>query len=262
MKIGTLRSVKFMKLSRRLNLPQWQCVGLLESLWLFTQSNAIKGDIGRFSNEDIAASIGYQDDPDELIKHMVETGWIDRCEASRLCVHDWQDHCPTWIKGAIASEEKREGAKGVAKPPSIAPRLSPPAKDEAKPSTTFPSLPLPNLTIPNSAADEPPKRQRKPESKPRERDALFDAIADVTGSDPKASGGYIAKVRKSLAESEPPYTPDDVRKFADPSFLTLELPWLNGRKPTLSEVEKNIGRTRNPSKPQQAQWYDPMPGGS
>jgi len=234
MKIGTLRSVKFLKLQRRLKLTQWQAVGLLESLWLFTQSNAIYGDIGRFSNEDIAAGIGYHDDPDELIRNLTETGWIDPCETSRLCIHDWQDHCPTWIRGAIASQEKREVAKDVAKPTPT---------------------PTPTPT---------PKRQRKADSKPRVRDALFDAIADVTGSDPKASGSYIAKVRKSLAESEPPYEPAEVRMFLDPEFLTRELPWLMGRKPTLSEVEKNIGRTRKPSNIQlpNNNYYDPMPGES
>jgi uncharacterized protein YdaU (DUF1376 family) len=79
------------------------------------------------------------------------------------------------------------------------------------------------------------------------RDELFDAIAEVTGSDVKANASHIAKVKKLLLSAEPPYTPAEVRRFADPAFCERELPWLQGRRPTLGEIEKNIGRVRNPS---------------
>ena len=105
-----------------------------------------------------------------------------------------------------------------------------------------------------------PKRERKSEKKkeakdpsaaaaagPVPRDELFDALADVTGSDPKAAGGHIGRVKKLLLLADPPYTAAEVRRFADPAFVAREMPWCDGRKPTLGEVEKFAGRTRNPS---------------
>lgn len=78
MKHSAPTSVKFAKLKRCLILTHWQCVGLLESIWLFAQTNAIAGDIGRYSDEDIAAAIEWQGDPTELVRHLVECGWPDR----------------------------------------------------------------------------------------------------------------------------------------------------------------------------------------
>lgn len=81
----------------------------------------------------------------------------------------------------------------------------------------------------------------------RPRDELFDALVAVTGADPRVNGGHVGKVRKLLLDAEPPYTPAEVMRFADPAFLARELTWLDGRKPTLGEIEKHIGRVRNPS---------------
>ena len=77
MKREATQSVKFLKLKRRLRLSRWQAMGLLESIWDCAYSNAREGDIGRLSNEDIAACIEWDDDADELIGALVETGWLD-----------------------------------------------------------------------------------------------------------------------------------------------------------------------------------------
>lgn len=86
------------------------------------------------------------------------------------------------------------------------------------------------------------------ESKGRKRDLLFDALAEVSGSDPHTAGGHVAKVKKSLAGAKPPYTPEDVREFGE-RFAVLcswaVSPGGNVRLPTLSEIEKYIGRIRS-----------------
>lgn len=117
MKMTCPQSIKFLKLKRRLRLPHWQVVGLLESLWLFTQMNAPRGDIGRLSNEDLAATIEWDGDADQLVLTLVECGFLDECEANRLVVHDWADHVPTYLKGAL-SKNNIEFAKHVAKQPA------------------------------------------------------------------------------------------------------------------------------------------------
>ena len=74
MKAGTTQKLKFRKLARRLCLNGWGAMGILESLWHATASNAPEGDIGRYSNEDIATLIDWDGDADELIDALAETG--------------------------------------------------------------------------------------------------------------------------------------------------------------------------------------------
>ena len=67
MKAGTDSKSKFKKLQRRLGLNLWQCTGLLETIWQVVARDTPRGDIGRLTNEDIAATIEWQGDEDELI---------------------------------------------------------------------------------------------------------------------------------------------------------------------------------------------------
>lgn len=97
MKQGVETQVKFKKLKLKLQLPQWQVVGLLESIWKLAMSSAQAGDIGRYSDEDIAVCIEYAGDANELIEAMVESGWLDKDPEFRLVIHDWSEHAPTWL---------------------------------------------------------------------------------------------------------------------------------------------------------------------
>jgi hypothetical protein len=93
------------------------------------------------------------------------------------------------------------------------------------------------------------KKERKTNTSPpataetktkRPPDELFDAIAEVTGSDPKASGSHIGKVRKSLLSADPPYTAEEVRRWL--TVIQGE-GWMNGR-PSLGYLEQSIGKVR------------------
>lgn len=88
--------------------------------------------------------------------------------------------------------------------------------------------------------------------KPRQRDELFDAIAEVTGSDPSVSGSHIGRLRKLLSAAEPAYSPEEVRAWGNPDFLNSEFGIPHGAKPTLPQMERGIGRIRSPSKPNTA----------
>jgi len=102
MKPSCPQTVKFLKLKRRLKLAHWQAVGLLESLWLIAQHSAQQGDIGKLSNEDLAASMEWAGDADELVQVFVDCGFLDRCRVHRLVVHGWNEHAPTWTRGNLA----------------------------------------------------------------------------------------------------------------------------------------------------------------
>jgi len=51
MKEGVENTLKFKKLKRRLSLPEWQVIGLLESVWKLGRTSAQAGDIGKHSNQ-------------------------------------------------------------------------------------------------------------------------------------------------------------------------------------------------------------------
>ena len=105
MKRGTESLIKFKKLKSRLDLPKYQVVGVLTALWATTLREARRGDIGRLSDEDIAADMEWEGNAGKLVNCLVDTGWLDRHKVHRLVVHDWPDHAPTWLCGVLARGE-------------------------------------------------------------------------------------------------------------------------------------------------------------
>ena len=109
MKDGTENKLKFKQLQRTLKLTEWQARGLLDSLWRFVRINCPEGDIGRFTNEEIAIGIDWQDDGDTLVSSLVKTGWLDEVARgafenahARLWVHDWWEHCEDSVHKSLA----------------------------------------------------------------------------------------------------------------------------------------------------------------
>jgi hypothetical protein len=149
MKSGALTSVKLMRLKRTLGLTQYQAVGLLECLWHFTAHNTPDGGIGRYTDDDIAAVLEWENAAAELIGALIESGWIDRHQDGSLWVHDWLEHCPTWVKGVAANKIAREknvcGTKCGTKSPTKSDTKSP-TKSTTGVATTLPYLTLPYLT--------------------------------------------------------------------------------------------------------------------
>lgn len=92
MKREAIGHTKMKRLCRRLDIPLWQGVGLLESIWHLTAREAPRGDIGKLSDEDIALAIDYRGDESKLIEALIASGWLDRDPVERLVIHDWADH--------------------------------------------------------------------------------------------------------------------------------------------------------------------------
>lgn len=158
MKHSATQSPKFMKLKRRLKLMQWEAVGLLESLWQFAIINCQDGAIGKFSNEDIIASFEWKGDPDHTIAQLVECGWIDPHEEHRLVIHDWADHCPKFIKGALVRHGRSFvpcNAKSKEQPPGQPPKQTAKEGAEEGPIRTHQhNITKSNLTKPNQTQPE------------------------------------------------------------------------------------------------------------
>jgi hypothetical protein len=78
-------------------------------------------------------------------------------------------------------------------------------------------------------------------SRKRKRDPLWDAVVEVTGSDPKVSAPHIGRVVKALREADTPYTAEEV--LALPAVLEAE-GWTYAI--TLGTITKYIHWVREP----------------
>ena len=91
-------SPKLKRLKRRLQIPHYAAVGILESLWHMASTQAQRGDIGKWSDEDIAAQLEWEGDETTLIEALVGCGWLDEHPEHRLVVHDWHAHADTTVR--------------------------------------------------------------------------------------------------------------------------------------------------------------------
>lgn len=104
-----------------------------------------------------------------------------------------------------------------------------------------------------SSIEEGGQAPKIPEKEKSERkkflDDLFNAVAKICRLDPKSkiNGGLIGKVRTYLADSEPPYSPEDVFEFARRFPELCHHARGENRGPTANEIEKYISRIRDDS---------------
>lgn len=186
MKHQTPESMKFRKLMRHLGQSRLVCVGTLELLWIATQKNAPQGDIGRFTNEEIAIECEWEGDPDQLVEALVKTDWLDVCDTHRLLVHDWHEHAPGWVSRQLKRHKKEFFTVTRDAPPAGQASL---VTSSSLLSVTDDTLEAtPNLTQPN-----PTKGNLRKGSEP---------APNVTG-DAEGPEGFIAP------------TPEEVQTYAD-----------------------------------------------
>jgi len=102
-KAGTEELAKYHDVVDALGIDPPFVGGLLQAIWTFTGKNCPRGDIGRFTNRQIARGIQYTGNIDLLIEILVQTGWLDACECDmRLVVHDWSDHAEDSVHRKLA----------------------------------------------------------------------------------------------------------------------------------------------------------------
>ena len=95
---------KFFRLMKLLDLPAYAALGLLESLWHFCARFSPNGAVGKFSDDEIAAGIGWDREPDALVRALVESRWLDEDEDPefRLIVHDWSTYADEIVHCELA----------------------------------------------------------------------------------------------------------------------------------------------------------------
>lgn len=89
---------KLKALRRRLGVSIPTAIGHLELLWAATAQYATGGDVGRFDDDDIEEFVGWEGEPGAFVAACIEAGFLVRCTAHRLVVHDWPEHCPEYVR--------------------------------------------------------------------------------------------------------------------------------------------------------------------
>ena len=83
MKRGTPDHPKLLALARELAIPKAHAVGLLETLWHWSARFCPQGNIGKWSDADIAAGATWEGDASDFVLALVAAKWLDK---SQLCV--------------------------------------------------------------------------------------------------------------------------------------------------------------------------------
>lgn len=99
---------KTRKLARRVGgIPA--AIGYLHCLWWWCMDYAPDGDLSGHDSEDIAVACDWDGDPDEIIEHLVASGFIDR-DGDVLAVHDWDCYGGAVLAGREGNRERAKAS--------------------------------------------------------------------------------------------------------------------------------------------------------
>ncbi|EMI40533.1 hypothetical protein [Rhodopirellula sp. SWK7] len=175
MKTGTTSHPKFRSLQKRLDLPIYAVVGILESVWMMAGQFADDGDLSRFTNEQISDAVDWSGDADELIDALVEFRWLDRIETG-LMVHDWLEHCPKYVQDRLSKRQKRADEKRVVG--GCRGKSETVAENRGLPN---PTQPIPTKPNQNTASNDPvlPSKTKSKKKQARTYSADFERFWSV-----------------------------------------------------------------------------------
>lgn len=98
MKRGTPEHPKVMRLAKVLGVRRHVAVGLLEMLWHLTARYTPAGDVGKWSDDEIASALDWDHDAARLIGALVACGLLEQHPVHRLIVHDWAEHADDGVR--------------------------------------------------------------------------------------------------------------------------------------------------------------------
>jgi hypothetical protein len=145
MKRGTCNHPKAKDLARRLNIGRPQAIGTLAMLWSWASEFTPAGDIGRYSDDMIADEVCWGGTASELVRALLDAGWIEPDAEFRLRIHDWPDHCEDTIHARLARAHQRFADGSVPKLTKLGEKERKEAEEfyQRQPSSANGSLPPP-----------------------------------------------------------------------------------------------------------------------
>ena len=149
MKNCCMGHLKTEALVKALGLRKYEAIGILECLFQFAQSSAKEGNIGKYSNLQIALAMGWVDgdvdkgldDADRLIDALLTCGFLDNDPDHRLIIHDWEEHAPNYVKDNLRKKRSRAKSKSVTDSPVLSESVRDCPDDSASVSINLPNQP-------------------------------------------------------------------------------------------------------------------------
>lgn len=241
MRIDLAADPAVIEISAKLDLDEDGIVGKLHRLWSWANTHTTNGYASGVTEKWIDRHVGVTG----FASALAEAGWlvIRQGSISFPKFDAWNSKsAKTRLQTAKRMKRKRDA--------DTVTEASPQNRREQKSKEEEKSLPPggeavdpPSTVIIPADPKPPPKRKPNP---------LFDAIAELSGLDPATAGGLIGKAAAAMGKSDPPYTPDDVREFGRRFWELCPYAARNGaERPTVGEIEKNIGLLRAKPPPRQ-----------
>lgn len=260
MKRGTPDHPKMKRLARLLNIEMWGAVGIMESIWHFGMRYCPMGDIGKFSDIEIADAIGWKGSAGELVSALINARWFDACPQNRLLIHDWPDHCDRSVakylkenKLTFACAQVRTCAHHGAHPGALSDSAPDSFSDSNSDSDSDPSpmlsladkIPFPKL---NEIFAAYPRRVAKDAAIP-EIERAIRRLQQERGTDIHGAHMYLLSRVKAYARSEQAvkgeakFIPNPDRWFREGRYNDDESVWKLNGKP-MPDYEARLGKVQ------------------
>tara|TARA_R100001510_G_scaffold57761_1_gene67566 strand:- start:5082 stop:5960 length:879 start_codon:yes stop_codon:yes gene_type:complete len=138
---GAFTSPKIRMLAAITGKPWPHCLGLAGLLWRFAGKHAPTGAVGTHSDEEIALSLEWTDDPALLVEALVRCRLLDEApRPERLLVHDWPEHAPRYVRASLQRQGLDFSPRYAARHHAVATRYdaatTDPTTDDATDATT------------------------------------------------------------------------------------------------------------------------------
>lgn len=183
LKRGTPGHPKLERLADLLSVRKREAVGMIELLHHFTDEYAPRGDVGKFTDAQIARRVDWDGDPSRLISALIESGLVDLHPVHRLVIHDWHDHAPEYTKRKATKVTNGADPTGwavddepsglIQKNPDISglpchamPSQSMPGQDGSGPETSEPQRAAPAKTPTQEPEPQAPAPRARTKRKP------------------------------------------------------------------------------------------------
>lgn len=147
--VGFFRHEKTLRLEARLG---HEGITRLLRLWTWAAEHRPKGNLDGLAAPEIEALVGWSGAPGELVRELVNFGWIDdpKRDGTRLKIHDWPEHQEYVVK----RPERRSAAKLAAAARWERRNAVRNARDRDSAMPPSPPLPSPPFPSPPTAASE------------------------------------------------------------------------------------------------------------
>jgi hypothetical protein len=112
--IRVVTSFKGHRKRRKLQMllaKQPSATDFLLDLWIATSENHPNGVLSGMSDLDIALEAGWEGNPSEFVKALVEAGFLEKNGDTTYRLHDWEEHQPWVFHARERSDRARQAAR-------------------------------------------------------------------------------------------------------------------------------------------------------